>query len=66
VLLPSGENTRCCPKPFRTYYSHIILAYSNSIGRDYVYFDTNSKVHEPKYCLVVIMYLLSEKDILET
>ncbi len=66
MLLLSGENTRFCPIPFRTHYSHIILVNSISIGRDCVYFDTDSKAHEPKYCLVVIIYLLSEKDILET
>ena len=66
VLLPSGENTRCDPIPLRTHYSHIILAYSISIGDDCVYFDANSKVHEPEYCSVVINVQLSEADILET
>jgi len=44
----------------------IILSYSISIGRDCMYIDINSKVHEPKYGLVVIMYLLSDKGLLET
>ncbi len=45
-----------------TLYWHTLI----SIGRDCVYFDTSSKVYEPKYCIVVIMYLLSEREILET